>query len=82
MIYNELVVGEIKPESKAEFIRIMKKLVDNGAEGIILGCTEIGLLVKQEDCSVPVFDTTTIHAVYAAEWALDPNYIPPWLANA
>jgi aspartate racemase len=82
VIYKELVVGEIKPESKAEFIRIMKTLVDKGAEGIILGCTEIGLLVKQEDCSVPVFDTAIIHAVYAAEWALDPNYVPPWVANA
>jgi aspartate racemase len=82
VIYNELVVGEIKPESKGEYIRIMKKLVEQGAAGIILGCTEIGLLVKQEDCAVPVFDTAVIHAVYAAEWALDPNYIPPWLARA
>jgi aspartate racemase len=82
VIYNELVVGEAKPESKGEYIRIMKKLVEQGAAGIILGCTEIGLLIQQEDCSVPVFDTAVIHAVYAAEWALDPNYIPPWLAKA
>ncbi|MBU8891722.1 MAG: aspartate/glutamate racemase family protein [Bacteroidales bacterium] len=62
IIYNELCLGNIKDSSKNEYIRIIENLVQNGAEGIILGCTEIPLLVKQADVSVPVFDTTTIHA--------------------
>ncbi len=82
VIYNELVIGEIKPESRAEYVRVIQALADQGAEGVILGCTEIGLLVKAEDSPIPVFDTTRIHAVYAAEWSLDPNYIPPWVAKA
>lgn len=62
IIYNELCLGNIKDSSKKEYVRIIENLVQNGAEGIILGCTEIPLLVKQEDVSVPIFDTTTIHA--------------------
>lgn len=62
IIYNELCLGNIKDSSKKEYIRIIGNLIRNGAEGIILGCTEIPLLVKQEDVSVPIFDTTTIHA--------------------
>ena len=62
IIYNELCLGNIKDASKKEYIRIIDNLVQNGAEGIILGCTEIPLLIKQEDVSVPIFDTTTIHA--------------------
>ena len=62
IIYDELCLGNIKDSSKNEYIRIIENLVQNGAEGIILGCTEIPLLVKQDDVSVPVFDTTTIHA--------------------
>jgi len=65
-----LCVGQIKPESKHEYIRIMKELIDKGAEGIILGCTEITLLVDQNDSSVPLFDTTAIHAEAAVEYAL------------
>jgi aspartate racemase len=70
IIYKELVQGKVIPESKAEYVRIIKQLVADGAEGIILGCTEIMLLVGQEDSSVPVFDTTTLHAVAAVEFAL------------
>lgn len=70
VIYNELCLGEIHQESKAEFIRMIGNLVTHGAEGIILGCTEIGLLVKAEDSPVPVFDTTVIHAKGAVDFAL------------
>jgi len=70
VIYDELVVGKIRPASKARYIRIMEGMVAGGVEGIILGCTEIGLLVGPEDVRVPVFDTTRIHAVGAVEYAL------------
>jgi len=70
VIYNELCLGEIKSSSKEKFIKIINNLVKNGAEGIILGCTEIPLLVKQEDVEIPLFDTTTIHAKSAVEYAL------------
>jgi aspartate racemase len=70
VIYKQLCLGEILQESKAEFIRIMKQLVENGVEGIILGCTEIGLLVGDKDIGVPLFDTTRIHAVAAVEHAI------------
>jgi len=70
VIYNELCLGITKPESKTRFKKIIRNLVSNGAEGIILGCTEIPLLINQEDVEVPVFDTTTIHAESAVEYAL------------
>ena len=70
VIYDELVLGEIKSESRNQYRRIIEKLIAAGAQGIILGCTEIGLLVKEEDSSVPLFDTTYIHAVSAVEYAL------------
>ncbi len=70
VIYEELVVGAIKPDSREEFRRIIEGLVRRGAEGIILGCTEIGLLVKDEDSGVPLFDTTRLHALAAVEHAL------------
>jgi aspartate racemase len=70
VIYEELVLGRIVPQSKAEYLRIIASLVKDGAEGIILGCTEIGLLVKQADCAIPLFDTTPIHAEAAVEYAL------------
>jgi aspartate racemase len=69
-IFDELCVGKINPISKKRFKEIIGKLVENGAEGIILGCTEIPLLIKQEDVNVPVFDTTEIHAKAAVELAL------------
>ena len=71
VIYDELCQGKIEASSKLEYVRIMAELVKQGAEGIILGCTEIMILVSQEDSSVPVFDTTTIHAVAAVDFALD-----------
>ncbi len=65
-IYQELCLGIISQKSKSEFLRIIHSLAEEGAEGIILGCTEIGLLVGQQDTSVPLFDTTLIHATKAA----------------
>ncbi|MFT5195151.1 MAG: aspartate racemase [Cellvibrionaceae bacterium] len=70
IIYEELVVGEIKPESKQAYLEIIGRMVAAGAQGVILGCTEIGLLVKAGDCAVPVFDTTLIHAQAAVDFAL------------
>ncbi len=70
VIYDELVVGKILPASRDAYQKIILNLADQGAEGIILGCTEIGLLVKQSDCSLPLFDTTLIHAHAAVQYAL------------
>jgi aspartate racemase len=70
VIYDELVQGKILDASRMEYKRIMKSLVAQGAQGIILGCTEIELLVKQEDSTVPLFPTTSIHAAAAVEFAL------------
>ncbi len=71
VIYNELCCGQIRESSKKEFRKIMQNLAVKGAEGIILGCTEICLLVNQQDVQIPVFDTTTIHATAAAVFALN-----------
>ena len=70
VIYDELVVGKIEPRSRAQYIGIIEQMVGQGAEGVILGCTEIGLLVHPEDSQVPLFDTTRIHAEAAVEYAL------------
>ena len=70
VIYGELVLGEIKTESLEQYKNVIEKLIAAGAQGIILGCTEIGLLVKDEDSRVSLFDTTYIHAVAAVEMAL------------
>jgi aspartate racemase len=70
VIYEELVLGEIREESREEFVRITGDLAGSGAEGVILGCTEIGLLLKQENAAVPLFDTTLIHAEAAAAFAV------------
>ncbi len=70
IIFQELCVGKIEKCSKKKMIEIMTRLKKQGADGIILGCTEIGLLVKQGDFELPLFDTTEIHAKYAAELAL------------
>lgn len=70
IIFHELCVGEIKENSRKIFQKIIEKLKAAGAEGVILGCTEIGLLIQQKDSSLPVFDTTQIHATCAAEYAL------------
>jgi aspartate racemase len=71
VIYEELCLGKIVAESRSEYRRIIAGLVDQGAEAIILGCTEISLLVRQNDAAVPLFDTTAIHARMAAERALE-----------
>lgn len=70
VIYDELCLGHISMESKQEFLRIINDFKENGAQGVILGCTEIGLLVQQADTDLPVFDTTQIHARQAALWAI------------
>lgn len=70
VIYDELVQGKIVDASRNEYKRIMETLIENGSEGIILGCTEIELLVQQGDSRVPLFPTTLIHAVSAVEYAL------------
>lgn len=70
IIYNELVMGEINEKSRNIYRDIIQKMVILGAEGVILGCTEIPLLIKPEDSPIPVFDTTTIHAVKAVDLAL------------
>lgn len=70
VIYQEIMMGELKQESKEGYKRIIDKLVSEGAEGIILGCTEIMLLIDQSDCSIPIFDTTQIHAEAGVEVAL------------
>jgi aspartate racemase len=70
VIYGELVLGEIKTESQELYKAIIERLTAAGAQGIILGCTEIGLLIKEKDCRVPLFDTTAIHATAAVEFAL------------
>ena len=70
VIYDELCAGIINPDSKQNYADIIRRLVAEGAQGIILGCTEIGLLVKQQDSPVPLFDTTEIHAKAAVKHAL------------
>ncbi|HBH3050998.1 TPA: aspartate/glutamate racemase family protein [Clostridioides difficile] len=65
-IFNELCLGIVSESSKKAFLSIIDKLSKQGAEGVILGCTEIGLLIKQNDTSIPLFDTTVIHAIEAA----------------
>lgn len=70
VIYHELVDGRIETASRKEFRSVIERLVAAGAEGIILGCTEISLLVKDEDSAVPLFDTTRIHAEAAVDFAL------------
>ena len=66
IIYNELCLGVISNESKQQYLDIIGDLVKSGVQGVILGCTEIGLLVKQDDTDIPLFDTTLIHAKNAA----------------
>lgn len=73
VIFKELCLGDIKSSSKLAFLRIIQELSEKGAQGVILGCTEIGMLVSQSDTSVPLFDTTLIHAKSAALTALQKN---------
>lgn len=69
-IYNEFSKGIFLPETKVQFLNIMSQLIKDGAQGFILGCTEIPILIKPADCSVPVFDTGLIHATAAVDFAL------------
>ncbi len=71
VIFDELVVGEVRPESRDVLLRSIRELVASGSEGIILGCTELGLLVGANDVAVPLFDTTELHARAAVARALD-----------
>jgi len=70
VIYNELCLGKTVSTSKEEYIRIIENLSSQGAEAVILGCTEIGILIKQSDTDVKLLDTTSIHACKAVEYAL------------
>ena len=70
VIFEELCRGQIKGASRSRYLSIMARMVSAGAEGVILGCTEIGLLVARADSSVPLFDTTQIHAEAAVDFAL------------
>ena len=70
VIYDELCLGDITAASKAQYLAVIDRLIERGAQGIILGCTEIGLLIQAEDCRVPVFDTTRLHAQAAVDLAL------------
>jgi len=69
-IYDELCLGRINPESRHTFVEITEKLANQGAQSVILGCTEVPLLIQQEHTSVPLFDTTEIHALRAAAEAM------------
>ena len=71
IIYEELAQGEFKKSSKESYLKIIDSLILNGAEGIILGCTEIPLLINQNDVSLPIFDTTKIHAAAAFKFATE-----------
>ena len=71
IIFNELCLGEIKETSKEQYKKIIINLAEKGAEGVILGCTEIPMLIKQEDVDVPLFNTTRIHAEFAVDYAIN-----------
>jgi aspartate racemase len=70
IIYDELCKGRIREDSRLEYLQIINQLRELEAEGVILGCTEIGLLIRPQDVSIPVFDTTRIHAEAAALYSL------------
>ena len=70
VIYEELVRGVIKSESRESYLTVIENLRKEGAQAVILGCTEIGLLIKPEHCPIPSYDTTYLHALAAVEWAL------------
>ena len=77
-IFNELTKGMFKEETKNKYLDIINRQQQSGAQGIIFGCTEIGLLLKQEDCALPVFDTASIHAKSAVDFALaGARVVPP-----
>ena len=71
VIFDELCLGVVKPDSKAAYLRVIAELAARGAQGILLGCTELGLIVSAEDVALPLFDTTVIHAKKALELSLN-----------
>ncbi|MEA4929814.1 MAG: aspartate/glutamate racemase family protein [Candidatus Limiplasma sp.] len=71
VIFEELCFGKVLPESRESFVRIIERLAAEGAQAAILGCTEIGMLVRQSDTAVPLVDTTVAHAERAARWVLE-----------
>jgi aspartate racemase len=73
VIYDELVAGQIRDESRARYVAIIRKLAARGAQGVILGCTEIPLLVSEADAGLPLFDTTLLHAEAALNYATTPE---------
>ncbi|GGX62688.1 aspartate/glutamate racemase family protein [Saccharospirillum salsuginis] len=70
VIYQELCLGRINDASKQQYLHVVNSLTERGAQGVILGCTEIGLLIQQADTGTPLFDTTELHAAQAVEYAL------------
>jgi len=70
IIFRELCLGDIRDDSRTEYLRIVDGLAASGAEAVILGCTEIGLLIGQADTRIPLYDTTEIHASKAVDWAV------------
>jgi aspartate racemase len=70
IIFQELCRGQVREQSRAEIVAVIDALIARGAQGVVLGCTELPLLIKAQDCPVPVFDTTALHATAAAELAL------------
>lgn len=70
IIYGELVHGDIREESREKYKAVIQRLEEQGAEGVVLGCTEIPLLISDKDVNIPTFDTTTLHAEGAIAWAL------------
>ncbi len=72
IIYQELCLGHVKDTSRQAYLRVIDQLQAQGAQAIILGCTEIAMLIEPQHCAVPLFDTTALHAISAAEWALTP----------
>lgn len=71
VIFQELCLGVVSDASRKEYLRIINQLADAGAQGVIFGCTELGLLVHPKDCSLPVFDSAVIHSAHAARLALE-----------
>jgi aspartate racemase len=71
VIFDELVAGQIRDASRAGYVAVINGLAARGAEGVVLGCTEIPLLVRQEDVELPLFDTTFLHAQAALDYALE-----------
>jgi len=71
VIFNELIKGDVLDSSKAKYVEIIEKMENAGAQGVVLGCTEIPMLVQSEDVNIPIFDTTVIHATAALKYALN-----------